>query len=135
MDKGIQPRPGSAGPITLGRNSLALVKISVLTSFLNVKRLRLLLKENLKNVLCLIAGMYICCGMPVEVRGQLGRMFLSPSGLQGSNSGCQAFWQVPSPSEPSLVEEEGRKYLCVTALTVLEPTLSTRLAWVLGLKV
>jgi hypothetical protein len=37
-----------------------------------------------------------------QTRGVWGRIFLLlPCGSQGSNSGCQAWWQIPLPAESS----------------------------------
>lgn len=43
-----------------------------------------------------------CHRASVAVRGQLvGLGLRPPSGLQGSNSGWQAWWPAPLPNEPS----------------------------------
>lgn len=48
-------------------------------------------------------GVGMCHGMCAEVRGKLSGVdsFLAPSGILGSNSGQHAWWQVPTPAQPS----------------------------------
>lgn len=48
----------------------------------------------------------VCHNTCVEARGQFMGVSLSSRGFQGSNSGCQAWWQMPLSDKPSYWQEE-----------------------------